>query len=109
MTSVPLDRAARQFAEATTLPPYLFDLGPTAGRALVDEIQGRPVAKPAVDYRDLVVLGGPAGEAGTRQRAGRFTLGAVGGRGRGGELGRSGDPAIRLGQGSRRLTAEVGC
>ena len=66
MTSVPLDRAARQFAEATTLPPYLFDLGPTAGRALVDEIQGRPVAKPAVDYRDLVVLGGPAGEVAVR-------------------------------------------
>jgi acetyl esterase/lipase len=66
MTGVPLDRAAREFAEATALPPYLFDLGPAAGRALVDEIQGRSVAKPAVDLRDLVVPGGPSGEVAVR-------------------------------------------
>jgi acetyl esterase len=66
VTGVPLDRAAREFAEATALPPYLFDLGPAAGRALVEEIQGRPVAKPAVDLRDLVVPGGPSGEVAVR-------------------------------------------
>jgi acetyl esterase len=61
-----LDRAAREFAEATALPPYLFELGPAAGRALVDEIQGRPVAKPPADIRDLEVPGGPAGEVAVR-------------------------------------------
>ncbi|HEY1821976.1 MAG TPA: alpha/beta hydrolase fold domain-containing protein [Trebonia sp.] len=66
MTGVPLDRAAREFAEATALPPYLFDLGPAAGRALVDEIQGRPTAKPEVDLCDLVVPGGPSGEVPVR-------------------------------------------
>ena len=42
MSGITLDPAAREFAEATALPPYLFDLGPVAGRAEVDEIQGRP-------------------------------------------------------------------
>ena len=66
MTGVPLDRAAREFAEATALPPYLFDLGPAAGRALFDEIQGRSVAKPAAETRDIVVPGGPSGEVAVR-------------------------------------------
>jgi len=59
--AVTLDRAAREFAEATALPPYLFDLGPVAGQAVMNEIQSRPVAKPAADIRDVVVPGGPAG------------------------------------------------
>ena len=61
-----LDRAAREFAEATALPPYLFDLGPAEGRAVMDEIQGRPVAKPGVEIRDLVVPGGPSGQVAVR-------------------------------------------
>jgi acetyl esterase len=65
-TGVRLDRAAREFAEATALPPYLFDLGPAAGRALVEEIQGRSVVKPAAGIRDIIVPGGPAGEVAVR-------------------------------------------
>jgi acetyl esterase len=61
-----LEQTAREFAEATALPPYLFDLGPAAGRALVNEIQGRPVAKPSADIHDLMVPGGPAGEVAVR-------------------------------------------
>jgi hypothetical protein len=45
--TVALERAAREFAEATALPPYLFDLGPAASRAVIEEIQTRPVARPA--------------------------------------------------------------
>jgi acetyl esterase/lipase len=66
MTGVPLDRAAREFAEATALPPYLFDLGPKAGRALLNEIQGRSVVKPPADIGDIVVSGGPTGEVAVR-------------------------------------------
>ena len=65
-TTVRLDPAAREFAEATALPPYLFDLGPAAGRAVVEEIQARPVAKPAVDIRDIIVHGGPSGQVPVR-------------------------------------------
>jgi acetyl esterase len=66
VTGVTLEPAAREFAEATALPPYLSGLGPAAGRAVVDEIQGRPVAKPPVDMYDLVVPGGPSGEVAVR-------------------------------------------
>ena len=66
MSGITLEPAAREFAEATALPPYLFDHGPAAGRAVVDEIQGRPVAKPPVDMHDLVVPGGPSGEVAVR-------------------------------------------
>jgi acetyl esterase len=63
---VRLDPAAREFAEATALPPYLFDLGPAAGRAVVEEIQARPVAKPAADICDIIVPGGPSGQVPVR-------------------------------------------
>ena len=33
-TNVVLEPAAREFAEATSAPPYLFDLGPVKGRRL---------------------------------------------------------------------------
>ena len=33
-----LEPAAQEFADATANPPYLFDLGPTKGRATVDQV-----------------------------------------------------------------------
>jgi acetyl esterase/lipase len=63
---VQLEPAARRFAEATALPPYLFDLGPEAGRAVLDEVQDGSVSKPAADLTDLVVPGGPSGEVPVR-------------------------------------------
>ena len=66
MTGIRLDQAAREFAEATALPPYLFDLGPTAGRAVVEEIQSRSVVKPAVDIRDITVPVSPADDVAVR-------------------------------------------
>jgi acetyl esterase len=63
-----LEPAAREFAEATALPPYLFDLGPAQGRAVMDEAQGRPVAKPGVDIHELVVPGGPPARRRRRPR-----------------------------------------
>jgi acetyl esterase/lipase len=64
--NVRLEAAAREFAEATALPPYVFDLGPVRGRAVLDEIQNAPVAKPDVDISDTVVPGGPSGEVPVR-------------------------------------------
>jgi hypothetical protein len=34
--SVVLEPAAQAFVDATANPPYLFDLGPARGRAVVD-------------------------------------------------------------------------
>lgn len=36
--TIQLEAAARDFAQATANPPYLFDLGPEKGRVLVDEV-----------------------------------------------------------------------
>jgi acetyl esterase len=64
--TVQLEPAAREFAEATALPPYLFDLGPQKGRAVIDEVQNGPVVKPAVDITDITVPGGPSGQVQVR-------------------------------------------
>ncbi|MEU4420288.1 alpha/beta hydrolase [Actinoplanes sp. NPDC024001] len=41
-----LEPAAQAFADATANPPYLFDLGPVAGRKTVDEVQSPEVEVP---------------------------------------------------------------
>ena len=66
MSDVVLEPAAREFAEATANPPYLFDLGPVVGRTTVDEVQAGEIDKPEVDIEDLVVPGGPAGHVSVR-------------------------------------------
>ena len=58
---VRLEPAARAFAEATALPPYLFDLGPERGRKVVDQVQSGPVDKPPAHVTELIVPGGPSG------------------------------------------------
>lgn len=65
MTSLRLDPEALEFVRATANPPFLFDLGPAEGRALVDRTQTTSVAKPEVDIaiRKLAVTkGGPRRE-----------------------------------------------
>ena len=66
MTDVVLEPAAREFAEATAKPPYLFDLGPVAGRETVDEVQAGPVDKPEAEIEELTVPGGPSGSVAVR-------------------------------------------
>jgi acetyl esterase len=66
MGDVVLEPAAREFAEATANPPYLFDLGPVRGRAAVDEVQAGQISKPEVRVEDLTVPGGPSGGVSVR-------------------------------------------
>jgi acetyl esterase/lipase len=61
-----LEPAAQAFVEATANPPYLFDLGPEAGRKAVDEVQSGEVPKPAIDEEWVQVPGGPTGSVGVR-------------------------------------------
>jgi acetyl esterase len=58
---VVLEPAAAEFAAATANPPYLFDLGPTEGRKVVDDVQSGEIAKPAIDEEWITVPGGPTG------------------------------------------------
>ncbi|KIQ65955.1 esterase [Kitasatospora griseola] len=61
-----LEPRAREFAEATANPPYLFDLGPEEGRKAVDEVQSGEIELPAIDEEWITVPGGPTGSVRTR-------------------------------------------
>lgn len=67
MSKPVLEPAAAEFAAATANPPYLFDLGPAAGREAVNQVQsGEGVDKPEVDEEWITVEGGPTGEVKVR-------------------------------------------
>ena len=65
-TTVVLEPAAQQFADATANPPYLFDLGPIEGRKAVDDVQSGEIEKPVVDVVDTTIPGGPSGAVSIR-------------------------------------------
>jgi acetyl esterase len=65
-TTLVLEPAAQEFADATANRPYLFDLGPDKGRETVDEVQAGEVVKPDVDITDITVPGGPSGTVSVR-------------------------------------------
>jgi acetyl esterase/lipase len=64
--SVLLEPAALAFADSTSSPPFLFELGPEQGRAALDELQSGAISKPEADITDLTVPGGPNGDVAVR-------------------------------------------
>ena len=50
-----LEPAAQQIADATSQPPFLYDLGPEAARKVLDDIQAAPIAKLDVDENWITV------------------------------------------------------
>jgi acetyl esterase len=50
-----LEPAAQEIADATSKPPFLYELGPDGARKVLDDIQAAPVAKPEVDERWVTV------------------------------------------------------
>jgi acetyl esterase len=65
-TNLVLEPAAQEFADATSTPPYLFDLDPVEGRKVVDEVQSGEIEKPDVEIQDTTIAGGPSGEVSIR-------------------------------------------
>lgn len=63
---VVLEPEAQAFADATSKPPFLFDLGPQKGREAVDSVQSAPIDKLPVEIEDLVIEGGPSGHISIR-------------------------------------------
>lgn len=63
---VVLEPAAQKFADDTSKPPFLFDLGPVKGRETVDKVQSGPIEKPEVGIKELTVDGGPSGKLSLR-------------------------------------------
>src|SRR4029450_3371725 len=50
-----LEHAAQEIAEATSNPPFLYDLGPQGARKVLDDIQAAPVPKLNVDEKWIPV------------------------------------------------------
>lgn len=66
MPRVVLEPAAQKFAEATAGPPFLFDLGPIAGRLALREAQSGELALAEVDECWFRVDAGASGELAVR-------------------------------------------
>ncbi len=50
-----LEPAAQEIADATSRPPFLYELGPSGARKVLDDIQAAPIAKLDVDERWITV------------------------------------------------------
>ncbi|MFV2179524.1 alpha/beta hydrolase [Actinomadura sp. LOL_016] len=50
-----LEPGAREFADATSKPPYLYELGTEGARKVLDDLQAAPVTMPEIDEKWLTV------------------------------------------------------
>ena len=55
MNKPTLEHAAQEIADATSKPPFLYDLGPQGARKVLDDIQAAPVPKLDVDEKWITV------------------------------------------------------
>ncbi|WP_431969631.1 alpha/beta hydrolase [Nocardia sp. bgisy134] len=61
-----LEPAAQEFVDATSEPPFLYQLPPEEGRKAVDGVQDSPIFKPEIDEEWITVDGGPTGSVPVR-------------------------------------------
>ncbi|ABS03426.1 alpha/beta hydrolase [Kineococcus radiotolerans] len=64
--NISLEPAAQAFVDATSEPPFLYQLAPEGGRKAVDSVQDEPIDKPEVDEQWITVDGGPTGSVPVR-------------------------------------------
>ncbi|WP_063128958.1 alpha/beta hydrolase [Nocardia fusca] len=64
--NISLEQAAQEFVDATSEPPFLYQLPPEEGRKAVDSVQDSPIDKPEVDEEWITVEGGPTGSVRAR-------------------------------------------
>jgi acetyl esterase len=55
MNKPTLEHAAQEIADATSKPPFLYDLGPQGARKVLDDLQAAPVRKLDVDEKWITV------------------------------------------------------
>jgi len=55
MTRLILEASAQSIADATSKPPFLYELGPEGARKVLDDIQAAPIDKPDVDEKWITV------------------------------------------------------
>jgi acetyl esterase/lipase len=54
-TAVVLEPASQEFVEATSSPPFLYELTPAEARKVLDDVQAQPIDKLPVDERWITV------------------------------------------------------
>jgi len=54
-TAVVLERASQEFVEATSTPPFIYELTPADARKVLDDVQAEPIEKLPVDERWVTV------------------------------------------------------
>jgi acetyl esterase len=65
-TAVVLEPAAQKFADATSTPPFIYELSPDDAREVLEGVQRSPIDKPDVEIEDLKISGGPHGQIAVR-------------------------------------------
>jgi acetyl esterase len=65
-STVVLEPAAQEFADATSTPPLIYELTPSDAREVLESVQRSPIDKPDVDITDLTIPGGPNGNIAVR-------------------------------------------
>ena len=50
-----LEPAAQEFADATSQPPFLYELGPEGARKVLDDVQAAPIDKLEVDEKWVTI------------------------------------------------------
>src|SRR3954462_9198170 len=63
---VVLEPAAQEFADATSAPPFIYELSPDDAREVLEGVQRSPIDKPDVEIEDITVPGGPHGDIAVR-------------------------------------------
>ncbi|MFI6169871.1 alpha/beta hydrolase [Nocardia sp. NPDC051052] len=63
---IALEPAAQEFVDATSEPPFLYQLTPEEGRKAVDSVQDSPIFKPEIDEEWITIDGGPTGSVRAR-------------------------------------------
>jgi acetyl esterase len=64
--TVVLETAAQEFSDATSNPPFIYQLSPDEAREVLEGVQRSRIDKPAVDIQDLSISGGPHGHIAVR-------------------------------------------
>src|SRR4051794_880246 len=63
---VVLEPAAQEFADATSAPPFIYELSPDDAREVLEGVQRSPIDKPDVQIEDIAIPGGPHGQIAVR-------------------------------------------
>jgi acetyl esterase len=64
--NISLEPQAQAFVDATSDPPFLYQIPVEEGRKAVDDVQSSPIDKPEIDEEWIEVPGGPSGPVSVR-------------------------------------------